>query len=115
MFTLCLEILKIMEELQLIDGIKINKENPSTFEIPTLFEKSQIYVGQNIKIGVKIITKEKIKNLPEAERFWCIVNKINNDQTYNVSVNNDLVYSQFHGLSFESKLIIHQKNILTIF
>lgn len=105
-------MLEANKQAQLMDGVEINRENPTTFQIPSAEEKAQLKVDQYIKVGAYTGAED---SMPKAERFWCQVSQINDDGTIIGTINNDLVLSQFHNLFDGDRILIEPKNILSIY
>lgn len=75
----------------LIDGDERHEQNPTTFEMPDKDDRLAVPVGAYAKIGV-----ESLGNKP-GERFWVIVTEAQ-DGRFVGTINNDLVYTRYHGL-----------------
>lgn len=90
-----------------MDGEALNRRRPQTFHIPHLQERKSVRVGQNVKIGVQS------PNDNPGERFWVIVRKRLQDR-YCGTVNNDLVYTDIHGLKDTDPIEFGPEHILDI-
>ena len=55
----------------LIDGIDRNQKNPNTFQIPSKQDKSNLKVGDHVKLG--------FEDVEGTERMWVKINHISGD------------------------------------
>jgi hypothetical protein len=92
-------------ETAFIDGQEMNQLHPTTFEVPSKEELNAITEGSTVKVGV-------ISDM--TERFWATVVSIEGD-TIKATVDNDLVFTEFHGLSFGDEMTFEKKNVLAIY
>jgi hypothetical protein len=91
----------------LIDGEKRNAEHPDTFEIPSAEDRADLEVGTYAKIGV-----EGEDGMP-GERFWVLVQE-NAGGRFKGEINNDLVYTDLHGLSGGDTIEFGPEHVLTL-
>lgn len=86
---------------KLIDGVKRNRENPSTFEIPSEQDKASLSTGNY----AKLVFEEG----EHGERMWVKITDINGD-SFVGELNNDpsILATIEHGdkVEFNSKHII---------
>lgn len=94
----------------LIDGVQRNAENPRAFQIPTTEQVLQVGRGNFVKVGAEFPNHGRVN----AERFWVRVTAIVGGR-FKGKVNNDLVYTPLHGLSFNDEIEFESKHILDIF
>lgn len=64
-----------MQNIEFVDGIKSNQENPKTFHIPSVEEKQSLTVGDYVKVG--------FQSKYGTERMWLQIEEI--------------AYPKFHG------------------
>tara|TARA_B100000674_G_C37673604_1_gene838176 strand:- start:44 stop:628 length:585 start_codon:yes stop_codon:yes gene_type:complete len=89
-------------QIDLVDGVKMNNKYPDSFHIPTKKEKSNIKVGD----VVKIIDERN------SERFWVKVTEFITDELMVCSISNDLVGNQPYTLG--DKIHVKKDNIINI-
>lgn len=115
----------------LIDGIVENRKYPSTFELPSNGEIKRLRLGWYTKIGITFDQEHKVGNDPpvmdlwkdkvgkktagnvKAERFWVIVSDLTLPYVTG-RVNNDLVYTAFHGVKNGDLISFRRQHILDI-
>jgi hypothetical protein len=99
----------------LIDGVAKNREHPTTFHIPTEAERDALQPDDTVKIGVNFDNPGGC----DGERFWVIVNGVfagpDGKKFYRAEVNNDLVYTQHHGLKDKDEVVFSAEHVLTIY
>jgi hypothetical protein len=87
-----------MKIIKFVDAQKMQEQHPFTFEAPTQEELEKILPGDIVKVCV------------EPERFWCIVKYVET-ATIIAEVNNDLVYSDIHGLVCGDLITFEKRHI----
>lgn len=90
----------------LIDGVVRSAANPVRFQIPTGDEKAAVASGDHVKIGVEMPSGR-------GERFWVKVSSKDGDLIHGV-VDNDLVYTDEHGLDDTDAVSFEPRHILDI-
>lgn len=86
----------------IVNAQQMAKKNPLTFEVPTIEELDNIQILDNVKISVG------------NERFWVKVSEIKKTKVTG-TINNDLVFTNTHGLRFGDTITFYKKNIYSIF
>lgn len=94
----------------LIDAAKRHRENPRTFPIPSKEMISSVGRGNFVKIGAEFPNHGNVN----GERFWVRVTAITGS-TFTGKVNNDLVYTQQHGLKLNDEISFESKHILDVY
>lgn len=92
----------------LLNGIELNTAHPNTFFIPSDEEKNELVPGDFVKIGVSFDSTSI-----NTERFWLRVKTISTDGVKGI-VDNDLVFTEMHGLDYQDEMSIKFENILSI-
>ena len=82
-----------------VNAIKMHEENPNTFEIPTQEDLKKLKVGTSCKICAL------------RERFWVNVTEIKDDGTIIGYIDNDLLFSDEHGLYADDVVSFRVENI----
>ena len=90
------------KKIKFIDAQKMAKENPETFYAPSSTELDKIKKGNSVKIAIS------------KERFWVTVVFVNNNKITG-TIDNDLIFTDEHGLQFEDEIEFEKKNIYSIF
>ena len=88
--------------IELLNGMRRNKEYPTTFHIPSYEEKSKVGVGSFVKV---VDTKY-------GERFWVIVKEFVLDELMVGEINNELKKNQPYSLGDE--IFLKYDNIIDI-
>ena len=101
---------QLVKTPNLIDGVAQNKLYPS-FEIPSLGNKAQLKAGMTVKVGVN--TNPDYDG-PGAERFWGIIQSIEED-SFILIIDNNLVLTDGHGLSYGDLIMVESRNIISIY
>ena len=100
-------------KIDFVNGVEMNREHPETFHIPSVSEKTAAKPGQFVKVGVNFIpeTKEDF----HCERFWVIVSEnLVDRQIIKGLINNDLLYTDRHGLACDQPIELPYDAILII-
>ena len=104
--------------------------------VPTDEALDKLQVGSIVKICAEFDPGQKLSNVTpwyralwarkvgaeaargmDGERFWTIITEIRADggePTYIASIDNDLVYTQHHGLALGDTVIFQRRHILQI-
>ncbi|WP_420588210.1 hypothetical protein [Bacterioplanoides sp.] len=77
-------------------------DHPDTFEAPTPEELAQVRKGSYVKVCA------------EPERFWVLVERVIDGKVQGV-INNDLVFSDKHGLVCDQRISFELDNIYQIY
>lgn len=93
-----------IDDVDLIDGVERNRKNPRTFSIPTLQERTGIEPGTYVKVGVE-------KRGGNGERFWVKVSGMRGEE-YEGIIDNDLVYTEQHGLEYRDVILFGPEHVL---
>ena len=89
-------------EVEFVDGQQMNKENPTTFEVPSQEELSGLKEGVFVKVATG------------GERFWVQIKNVDADEIVGI-IDNDLVRTEEHGLSYSDVVTFQKRNVLSIF
>jgi hypothetical protein len=85
----------------LLDGVIQNTLYPDTFEIPDESSRKSIQAEQFAKI------------VAGQERFWVkVIQSIPQSNSYIGRVDNDLIYTEEHGLSYNDLVEFNEKNVI---
>lgn len=90
----------------LIDGIKINVENPDTLHIPSIEEKHSLEIGDFVKLG---FTEEG----KPIERMWVKITEISKDKEKCVGILDNDPYL-LDAIKYDDVVIFSFSNILAI-
>ncbi len=90
-----------MKQPVLVNAQEMMLLHPLTFEAPTMVELLTLKVGDSVKISCC------------NERFWVIVTNINFDEVQG-TVDNNLIFSEDHGLDFGDLISFKLHNIYNI-
>lgn len=102
-------------KINFVDGVASNREAPKTFHIPSDQEKAAVKPGQFIKLGVYFDKKPKDLAF-DAERFWLVVSENSVErQVIKGAVNNDLVFTECHGLKCDDVIEVPYHAVLEIY
>jgi hypothetical protein len=77
------------------------KKHPKTFEAPTIGELNGIGIGSTVKVSIG------------NERFWVIVETVKG-QRITAKVDNDLVFTDTHGLKLGDTISFFKRNVYSI-
>ena len=103
--------------MELHNAQRLHEEFPDTFEIPSDQELKEIGPGDNVKIGVKIppSTNENLHPTMrvDTERFWVEVEAVQ-DGVIQGKVNNDLIFTEQHGLKCDDRVTLMTENVYSI-
>ncbi|MGI9277845.1 MAG: hypothetical protein ACR2PT_23730 [Endozoicomonas sp.] len=77
-------------------------EYPETFEVPTPEELAEVGKGSFVKVCAK------------PERFWVLVERVIDGKVQGV-INNDLVFTDRHGLVCDQRINFELDNIYRIY
>jgi len=96
----------------LIDGAKRHAKCPDTFEIPDADTRIKCKLGDVVKIGVEF----KHDELPvNGERFWVrIVRTLPSMFEYMGEVDNDLLFTDAHGLRLGDLVTFGPEHVLEV-
>jgi hypothetical protein len=89
-------------QIDLVDGVKLNQKHPNTFHIPSDEEKSELCVGNIVKV-----IDEKYR-----ERFWVEIDDFITDDLMIGIIRNDLVGNQPY--TFNDKIFMKMEHIIMI-
>ena len=89
-------------QIDLIDGVKHNQKHPNTFHIPSDEDKSELCVGNRVKV-----IDEKY-----SERFWVEIEDFITDDFMIGIIRNDLVGNQPY--TFNDKIFMKMEHIIMI-
>lgn len=99
--------------IDFVNGVQKNREHPATFEIPSVSEKTAVKPGQFVKVGVNFVPETKDDF--NCERFWVIVSEnLSDRQVIKGLINNDLLYTDRHGLKCDGPIELPYDAILNI-
>jgi hypothetical protein len=93
----------IVHEFDFVDGEKMNRLHPDTFEIPSQIERYGVQPGNFVKV------------IFEADRFWVEVvevQKVEKEKTYIGFVDNALMNDK---VNYQSLVVIKPKHIISIY
>ena len=85
-----------------IDAQEMAERHPSTFEIPSKKQISKLKIGDTVKVCVG------------KERFWNIIKEIKGGKII-AEVDNELVYTNEHGLDLGDIISFKTENIYQIY
>lgn len=89
-------------QLEFIDAQAMSKKYPATFEAPS---KEELYALEEGDI-VKVCCAD--------ERFWTIIEKVDGEKIHAI-VDNELMYTEVHGLRLEDKIEFEKRHIYSVF
>lgn len=92
-----------MSHCQFVNAQEMHRAHPDTFWAPSADDLSQIKVGDIVKVCAN-----------QCERFWTIVTGIDGDMITAI-VNNDLIYTNKHGLRCDDKIQFHRDCVYQVF
>ena len=87
---------------ELLDDVKQNGLNPTTFHIPSKEELEVLTIGSTVKVSAA------------GERFWATIEKISDDGIIG-KIDNDLIRGHEHNLFFDDLIAFKLKNIINIY
>jgi hypothetical protein len=86
-----------------IDGVESNAKNPDTFLIPNLHERTDVKIGDFVKIGVESMERGH-------EKFWVeVIARIDNGN-YVGRVDNDL--ADVWGINYNDQALFEPRHVL---
>jgi len=91
-----------MIQTELVNAKYMSEQYPETFDVPSDTELNNLKSGDLVKICVN------------RERFWVEIISINQDKIL-TRIDNDLIFTDEHGLSLNDELTISKHNIYSIF
>ena len=86
---------------------------PETFEAPSKEDLENLKVDDFVKVCIKIPKKSEASNinLPESERFWVKITKIENDTIEGKVSNTNLIFIDLH---YQDLIKFKKENIYSI-
>lgn len=93
---------KNMKKVKFIDAQKMAKKHPKTFFAPTKQELAALKKGDIVKV------------CPGMERFWVEIIEIDKQKVKGI-VDNNLIFSNVHGLKLNSIVHFEKKHIYDIY
>lgn len=93
--------MKLNGKLVFVDAQEMHQKFPKTFDAPGKEELAAIKVGDCVKIAIR------------SERFWVLVTELGDGKIIG-TVNNDLVFTVEHGLSYLDEVELEPKNVYDI-
>lgn len=90
-----------MPEFNFVNAQEMHKKHPSTFEVPSEEEINNLFLGDYCKICAG------------REQFWVKIIEFDKNEIVGI-VNNDLVFTDEHGLRCEDKVKFSPENIYDI-
>ncbi|MBK7362631.1 MAG: DUF2314 domain-containing protein [Micavibrio sp.] len=87
------------------DAQNMKRLYPATFEAPSEKELNNLNIKDFVKVCVRVPNREE--GMPESERFWVEITKIDGD-TITGKVSNDLVYIK---LKHQELISFHKNNV----
>ena len=88
--------------IDFVNAQEMATKHPETFEAPTTEELDNIFVGDTVKVSVL------------GERFWCEVVEVNSE-VIKARVDNDLIFTDEHGIRYMDIIQFEKKNVYSIF
>lgn len=92
-------------ELKFNDAQKMSILYPKTFEAPSMEDLNNLKIGDHVKVSVVILHRRG--GMPESERFWTTITKIEGD-LITAKVSNDLLYV---NLKFGQEITFNKTSI----
>lgn len=92
----------------LVDGVKRATFHPDTFAIPTAIERTGLRVDDFAKVGFEGTATKG------GEKFWTQVVEVKDGPRYVVRIDNDLVYTAGHGISYNDLIEVEPRHILSV-
>lgn len=97
-----------MKDIKFVNAQEMNRLNPITFEVSSQKELNEIKEGDSVKISTWLENEDSIN-----EKFWVNVVSVDGDKIKGI-VDNNLILTHEHGLSFEDEVEFEKKNICSI-
>ena len=91
-----------MQNLQFVDAQQMHKEHPDTFDVPSQDELDNLKIDDSVKVCAN-----------HAERFWVTITEINGEKITGL-IDNDLLYTNTHGLKFQDIITFFKCHIYDI-
>lgn len=101
---------KAIKEPELINVEQRNFANPENFKIRPFEERTSVRPGQKVKVGVEF---PQLPSGVHGERFWVHVSS-KDKQGYVGAVDNELVFTDQHGLKLHDVIRFRADNIMEI-
>lgn len=95
---------------RLADAQELARCYPDTFEAPNLEELEALQPGNFVKVCVEAIGPDG-KSGP-GERFWVELTKVG--ETLTGTINNDLVFTDLHGLVLGDELCFERRHVYAV-
>lgn len=109
---------RILSHCSLIDAEFRNRSTLGRFTVPTPEQLRSIEVGSFVKIGIEFPETPSTAlgryTIVGGERFWVIIEKITPEFNFMGVIDNDLIYSDRHGVSCGEKICFSRKNIIEV-
>ena len=120
---------------RLTDAVERNRSYPASFHIPGEAEIDGLSVGDHVKVCVEFGRARIVPGTDasraaaaasragtdanvDGERFWVQIawtdGKPGRDRGFRGRVDNDLVYTDHHGLSYNDELVFDGRHVLAI-
>jgi|LakMenEpi03Aug12_release.lakeMendotaPanAssembly.Ray.scaffolds.fasta_scaffold3486103_1 hypothetical protein len=90
------------KKIELMNAKYMNEQYPDTFYVPSDSELDNLKVGDIVKVCVN------------RERFWVEIICFD-DKKISTRIDNQLIFTDEHGLSLNDHLVINKENILDIY
>lgn len=92
---------------QLVNAVEKNRQHPDTFEIPSSDDLAELMQGDHIKVA---------NRHDPVERFWVQVISVDHQlRQLDGTVDNDLLYTDNHGLTYNDEISLSFDNIYSIY
>jgi hypothetical protein len=92
----------VQPKVSFIDAQQMSKDHPDTFEAPDANQLAVLQVGDIVKV------------CPGSERFWAEIKEIEGS-TITAVVDNDLIYTEQHGLQLGDYIQFEKQHIYNIY
>jgi len=102
---------------RLLDAWERNRAYPETFGLPDPREVAQLRPGSLAKICAEFDPTPEDVDKVDAERFWTIITAVENVEgapLYRGRIDNDLVYTVRHGLTYGDVIAFGRRHILDL-
>ena len=91
----------------LVDGVRLNAEHPTTFEIPSEAEKDALAEGDLCKVGIEFKPIGRIA----GERFWVRITDRDGDNFLG-DVLDALLETRIHGLDYGDEIAFGRQHVI---
>jgi hypothetical protein len=102
---------------RLLDAWERHRAYPDTFDLPDPRAVARLRPGSLAKIGAEFDPAPEATDDAGAERFWTIVTEVEAVEgapLYRGRIDNDLLYTERHGLSYGDVVTFGPRHILDV-